>query len=173
VSYRDKPHVGPDGRIRDERFREGVGRDVIRAPTFVDWTNTIFSVDELEAEFNEIVDCLLEGKLIPEKYYRHRIEHSPDALLASEGIKHLHLGGRDSEIILFLVEYEDRVVLLEANDHRHFASKPEGSLLLSLHHACLRAEDADAAQRKTLRINEKRAIIRDALRAKRGSKDPA
>lgn len=173
MSYRVKPNIGPDGRIRDERFREGVGRDVIRAPSFIDWTNTIFSVDELEAEFNEIVDCLLEGKLVPEKYYRHRVEHSPDALLASDGIKHLHLGGRDSEIILFLVEYEDRVVLLEANDHRHFASKPKGSLLLSLHHACLRAQDADAAHRKTERVNAKRAIIEQALRDRRGPKGPA
>lgn len=164
MNKRAQPQIGPDGRIRDERFLEGSERDVLRAPSFVDWTNSIFSDSELEDQFNEIVDCLLEGKLIPEKYYRNRIGHSPDPLLTDSGIKHLHLGGRDSNIILFLVEYEDRVVILEANDHRHFAKKPEGALLLSLHHACLKAQDSDAKQRKEERLQEKKRIVMRGLR---------
>ncbi len=164
MSLPPKPSIGPDGRVRDERFREGVQRDVIRAPSFVDWTNTVFSDREIEDDFNEIVDCLLDGRLIPEKFYRNRIDHTPDALLAGDGIKHLHLGGRNSDIILFLVEYEDRVVLLEVSNHQHFATKPAGSLLRSLHHSCLATEDADAASRKSARIAAKRNLILKGLK---------
>jgi hypothetical protein len=161
--------VGPDGRVRNERFSEGYERDVQRARSFVDWTGLLETDSEILDQFDEIVDCLLEGNLVPEKYYRHRIEHSPDPLLAAEGIKHLHLGGRNSDVILYLVEYPDRIVLLEIGDHRHFASKPEGSLLKQLHHSCLRAEDADAALRKAERVTAIRAGLRD--RAK--PSDPA
>lgn len=163
---RTKLTASPEGRIRGERFAQGVERDVIRAPSFVDFTNTVFRDDELAAQFDEIVDCLLEGKLVPEKYYRHRIGQTPDPLLVNEGIKHLHLGGRDSDIILFLIEYADRVVILEINDHKHFASKPSGSLLLSLHHACLAAQDSDAERRQEVRIQTRREILLRNLRSR-------
>ena len=46
---------------------------------------------------------------------------------------HLHLGGQNSDELLFLVQYPERVVLLEINSHKHFATEPKGSLLDSLH----------------------------------------
>lgn len=163
---RNKPSIGADGRIRDERFRSGVERDVQKSGGFMDHTKLVFATPELEDDYNDLIDCLLAGALVPERFYRNRIDQKPDPLLAAEGIKHLHLGGSDSDIIVFLVEYEDRVVILEISDHTRFASKPPGSLLLQVHKATLAKEDGEAAQRKAQRVQEKREILRNGLRPK-------
>lgn len=45
---------------------------------------------------------------------------------------HLHLGGKDSDVILFLIQYADRVVLLETNTHVHFRTQPAGKNIIAL-----------------------------------------
>lgn len=52
-----------------------------------------------------------------------------------------------SDVLLFAVEYDDRVVFLEVNSHKHFKTEPKGSVLLSLHHQCLKKEDEAGPER--------------------------
>jgi hypothetical protein len=73
---------------------------------------------------------------------------------------HLHLGGKESDIVVFLIQYVDRVVLLETNSHIHFRTQPAGKNLLALSQswlANLEHQIADA-------MNEARVATNDAAR---------
>jgi hypothetical protein len=59
-----------------------------------------------------------------------------------------------SDVLLFAVEYADRVVFLEVNSHKHFDREPKGSVLLSLHKQCLKNEDEAAAVRDAAAAKE-------------------
>lgn len=96
----------------------------------------------LRDELNDIIDRLSRGEPLPRRYYRAGINATPDQLLQRTGIKHLHLGGQDSDVLLYAVEYPDQVVLLQINTHIHFRSKPVGRLLESLFGLHLSKTDA-------------------------------
>jgi len=55
-----------------------------------------------------------------------------DALLEDQGIMHLHLGGRDSDVLVFPIRYSDWIVLLESNTHVHFRTQPADKNILAL-----------------------------------------
>ncbi|MBO9706797.1 MAG: hypothetical protein J7521_01180 [Caulobacter sp.] len=81
---------------------------------------------------------------------------------------HLHLGGQNSDVLLFLVQYPDRVVLLEINTHQHFATEPKGSLLRAVHERHL----ARIAQEITAELAVKAARIQAGLDKLRKPKPP-
>ena len=80
-------------------------------------------------EFNELQDCIHNGDPVPDAYYRLDVGKTKDRLLDEAGVKHLHLGGRGSETVVYLLELEDRVVFLRISDHRYLEDEPRGSLL--------------------------------------------
>lgn len=137
-------------RLRCERF-ERKPKEVIRATTYRDYTRRVGKEAKLFDDLDEIEDCIEQGRRLPRRFYRSGLEVDDDPLLADEGIKHLHLEHMGSDALLFAVEYEDRVVFLEVNTHKHFRSEPKGSVLLSLHHQCLKNEDRAAAERAAAR----------------------
>ena len=81
---------------------------------------------ELMEELYQIIQSIRRGDGVPEAHYRAGIDRDTDGLLEDEGIMHLHLGGRDSDVLMFLIQYSDRVVLLESNTHVHFRTQPAG-----------------------------------------------
>jgi hypothetical protein len=133
-------------RLRCERF-ERKPKDVIIAPNYRDFTKTVKGNQQLEGDLIEIVDRIERGTSLDRRFYRTGLENDGDPLLVQEGIKHLHLDHMGSDVLLFAVEYEDRVVFLEVNSHKHFRGEPKGSVLLSLHQQCLKSEDEAAAER--------------------------
>jgi hypothetical protein len=56
----------------------------------------------LRLEPDEIIESIERGEGLPEKYYRAGIDQDPDELLQQRGIMHLHLGGKDSNTLVFL-----------------------------------------------------------------------
>jgi hypothetical protein len=88
---------------------------------------------------------LSSGEPLPERYYRAKIDTTPDALLTTHGIKHLHLGGKNSNVILYLLEYSDRISLLQISTHAHLESRPPGKNLLALFGVQLRKLEAKIA----------------------------
>lgn len=61
------------------------------------------------------------GDEIPGDFYSATAGHpESDPLLRDYGVMHLHLGGKGSDTLLFLMQFADRVVLLETNTHRRF-----------------------------------------------------
>jgi hypothetical protein len=60
------------------------------------------------------------------------VDRHGDRLLDELGVKHLHLGGRGSDIIVYLEEFDAWVELLEINTHVHLESEPRGKDLKGL-----------------------------------------
>jgi hypothetical protein len=133
-------------RLSCERF-ERKPKEVIVAPNYRDFTRTVKGNEQLEGDLIEIADSIEKGAPLDRRFYRTGLENDGDPLLVQEGIKHLHLEHMGSDVLLFAVEYDDRVVFLEINSHKHFKSEPKGSVLLSLHQQCLKNEDEAAAAR--------------------------
>ena len=100
---------------------------------------------DLRAELDEIIESIERGDGVPEPHYRAGIDRDQDGLLADHGIMHLHLGGKASDILVFLIQYEDRVVLLETNTHVHFRTQPPGKNILALSQAWLRNLESEMA----------------------------
>lgn len=59
---------------------------------------------------------------------------------------HLHLGGRGSDTLLFLMQFADKVVLLETNTHRRFRRQ---SAELIRHHRLMPAAKPAVEVRKS------------------------
>jgi len=131
---------------------------------------------DLLNELDEIIDAIARGDGVPEKFYRAGIDDSPDPLLADKGIMHLHLGGKHSDVILFLIQYPEQVVLLETNSHIHLDQHPPGKNVLALSQSWLGRLEIDL-ERETARAaaaleeSERRAAheaqekIREAIKA--------
>ena len=83
-------------------------------------------------EFYQLIQCIERGDGAPERYYRAGIDRDRDGPLDEQGIMHLHIGGRNSDVLVFLIQYADRVVLLESNTHVHFRTQPAGKNILAL-----------------------------------------
>lgn len=137
-------------RLRCERF-ERMPKEVILGATYVDHTRTVAANARMLDDLEEIANCIERGRAVPRRFYRNGLETDSDPLLNQEGIKHLHLDNMGSDVLLFAVEYEDRVVFLEVNTHKHFKTEPKGSVLLSLHRQCLKNEDNAAIEREEQR----------------------
>jgi hypothetical protein len=72
-----------------------------------------------QADFLEVADAVKHGKTLDERFYRPAAGHQDD-LLERYGVLHLHLDGDTSDTLLFLMQFPDRVVLLETNTHKRF-----------------------------------------------------
>jgi hypothetical protein len=103
--------------VHIQRFQDFAG--IVRRP-------------DLKDELDDIIESISRGDGVPEKYYRAGIDDSEDRLLEDKGIMHLHLGGKHSDVIVFLIQYADQVVLLETNSHIHLNQQPAGRNLLAL-----------------------------------------
>ena len=97
----------------------------------------IAKAPDLMDELHQLIQNIRGGHGVPEKHYRAGIDHDRDGLLERHGIMHLHLGGKDSDILVFLIQYRDRVVLLESNTHVHFRTQPAGKNILALNQSWL------------------------------------
>lgn len=87
---------------------------------------------------------------------------------------HLHLGGKHSDTLVFLIQYADRVVLLETNTHVHFRTQPAGKNILALSQSWLanlehevqeaaNQAQAAASEQERMEADEKRARIAEAI----------
>ena len=115
----------------------------------------------------EIVARISAGRPLPDRFYRAGVDRDHDALLDALGVMHLHLGGRGSDDLLFLVQYPDRVVLLEINSHKHFTTEPKGSLLASLHEQHLERMAKEAAETEIAEGAARRAAIERSVKSLR------
>jgi hypothetical protein len=84
----------------------------------------------LLGQFNDLLDHISNGWEIPDEFYRLDIGKNRDRLLEDTGIKHLHLNGRGSDIVVYMIELEDRVILLRISGHAYLEDEPRGSGIL-------------------------------------------
>lgn len=128
--------------LRCERF-EARPKVVRPVPTWKDYTGKLKDPMHL-ADFIEFTTCLGKGIPVPRRMYRAGLESSTDFLLHRAGVKHVHLGSQNSDVLVFAVEFPEEVALLEINGHRRFDRDRVGELLIANHAVALSRTDKAA-----------------------------
>lgn len=146
--------MAPHKLLKGKRF-EQKPKIVRKAPDFHDHCG-VRSHARLTGELHEILDCLHNGWPIPPEFYPGRIDTQGDRLLRELGVKHLHLDGPGSDIIVYMAEFEDWIELLEINTHVHLESEPRGKELKGAFRAAAAATAAAGALAATQALRRKR-----------------
>lgn len=107
---------------------EAKPKRVIKHSEFADECG-VESHAKLRGQFLDLIDHFTNGWEIPDDFYRLKVDQDKDALLESTGVKHLHLDGRASNILVYLVETEDIVFILRIAGHAYLEDQPRGSAL--------------------------------------------
>lgn len=115
-------------------------KKVFKARTFVDRTGQA-GTEPYATNLGEFYDRIQEGLELQPRFYRNNIGKTPDDLLAHTGVKHIHLGTTKSDVLLFVQEFDDFVVLLEIAPHTaNFNQVPVGDTLIKNHIQSLQAD---------------------------------
>lgn len=137
----------PQRLLKGKRFEQKPKR-VVPSPHFADHCGVKHNA-RLKLQLNEIIDCIHNGWPIDERFYQGQIDRQGDRLLREVGVKHLHLGGQGSDIIVYLAEFEDWVELLEINTHVHLEDEPRGKDLKGRFRAAIDVAATLVARAKT------------------------
>lgn len=122
--------------LRGERF-ELLPNRVKELPTFRNHSGC-----QHPAVFEDLFtihSTISTGRPLARSFYRAGIGRDVDHLLIATGIKHLHLGPWELGVLLYVVELDASVLLLEINGHRHvrrgavFSEASVGAALLAVH----------------------------------------
>jgi len=163
-------------RLREARIRQ-TPLEVYRYPGFKNFVRPR-QFQAVEQDLLALIRAIENGIPLSEDFYRQGVDSNdpPDILLADHGIMHLHLGGSHSDVLVFLVQYDDGVPILEINDHKHFKTDPPGTYLRQLHETMLKRREAEidgTREHKRLEkeaaLEAKRAAVQAGLRGKRRS----
>lgn len=154
-------------RLRDPRFHQDKPKRVDYSALWKPKPHLVPKGSSEEKDLLDIISAIGRGNRIPAHCYRNRIDLTEDRLLEEQGIKHLHLGGASGDVILYLVEYDDFVLLLDIGSHKDLETEPPGSVLASLHHASLRRADEVSLSEKAQRAATNAAIALKGLLPKR------
>jgi hypothetical protein len=145
--------------LRGGRFEMKPKKVVLLSQPLPDHTaGKVAALSPYKEDLVAFIRRIESGLQLPDSFYRTGVDDTPDELLAITGVKHVHLGLRGSNVLLYCIEYDTFVMLLEVNDHKHFGRVPVGALLRStldaptLHSAIqLHGPAADRAERIRLR----------------------
>lgn len=108
---------------------EPTRKDVVKSDA---WYYTVKITPDIERHISVIIDCITNGKILPDFYYRKNRNSTPDWLLETHGIMHLHLGSPDSRELLFLKQYDTHVYLLCLTDHYPVEEEPPGKTIINI-----------------------------------------
>lgn len=122
--------IPPDPRLRQRRI-EHKAKPVVPARGFVDAAE-VGNDTGLKADLDEAIDSITRGQGLPERFYRAGIDDDRDTFLATYGVLHIHLGGKDSDVLVYLVQYDETVVLLRTGTHAELQRTPPSSVLRSI-----------------------------------------
>jgi hypothetical protein len=97
------------------------------------WRTTVnlAKLPNQQAALTEFLTCVKSGRTVPAKFYR--ASTGDDTLLAQQGIMHIHLGHAGTRELLYIMQFDTHLLLLEISDHAHFDTKPPGEILQRLH----------------------------------------
>ena len=119
--------MSPPRLLKGKRF-EQKPKPVRPSPDFQDNCGVKYNL-QLRTQLNEIIDCIANGQPIPGEYYKSNLDAHGDRMLREIGVKHLHLGGQGSDVIVYMAEFDTWVELIEINTHVHLESEPRGKEL--------------------------------------------
>ncbi|KAA8395831.1 MULTISPECIES: hypothetical protein [unclassified Acetobacter] len=117
----------------------------------------------LVAALRLINEHISNGYGLPEEMYRTNIDTTTDNLLDYAGIMHIHPLGKGSSEVLYLVQTQKCVGLLELTDHRHFdrIQSPHSAELINIHGEFIRRNISQYNNRIFEYSWNKQSIIND------------
>lgn len=123
---------------------------------------------DLVRELTAIVNSIQNGRGIPEANYRAGIDTDRDRLLDDHGVIHIHLKGKNSDHLVYLVQYDDMVVVLRTGTHAELIRVPPSSLLRDILKGVLKPYDLEAAQIRTDKAAAAAALQQQQIAARPG-----
>lgn len=115
---------------RDDYFQSKPKR-IHLSPNWIDRTGK-GNTEPYRSNLLEFRRRIEQGHELPPRFYRNHIGKDVDDLLDATGVKHIHLGTTKDDVLLFVQEFDDFIVLLEIADHKaNFNQIPIGKLLLA------------------------------------------
>ncbi len=81
--------------------------------------------DGITKDLVDIKERIAKGRSLA-KYYRTGAGRTPDQLRRDTGIIHLHLDGKNSNALLYLLQFDEDVLFLRVDNHTHVDAKPVG-----------------------------------------------
>lgn len=111
------------------RLRKRYIEDKPKDFRFVGAVPDIRIVPEAETlqDLADLRELIRTGRPVPERYYRPSMRRRGDDLLFDRGIMHLHLKSRNDDAIAYLIQYEDHVLFICLDTHRHLNAHPPGA----------------------------------------------
>lgn len=106
-----------------------------RVHDIASWTETVGlrNRPDLQTALTQIRSHIVRGMSLAPRFYSKYRDRRLDALLAQEGIMHLHLGDQNTRELLFVMQFDTHVVFLEVSDHAPIREHPPGSTLKARH----------------------------------------
>lgn len=148
-------------------------KKVYKARTFVDHTG-LANTEPYASNLVDFYKRIEQGLELPPQFYRSHIGKTPDDLLAHTGVKHIHLGNTKSDVLLFVQEFDDFVVILEIAPHSaNFHEVPVGDTLTKNHIPSLQvdlpkwAATADAAAAQAAKMAKRKEALELALQSQK------
>lgn len=124
---------------------------------------SVKATDLIRQEVETLIDAVELPRVLPARFYRAGRDTTPDPLLEEHGIMHLHLGSPASREPVYLIQYPERVVLLEITDHYHFETNPIGSHLIAYHRKGIEQNEADAEQEAAAELKRREDAVKGGL----------
>jgi hypothetical protein len=138
---------------------QGKPLKIVKSPLF-DAASYYKGKPKLEDYVLDIVDAISTGQPLPHWAYRRDIDTTPDEVLNRYGMMHLHLGSQGSNELLWVMQYEDRVILLAIGNHNNFAGMPKGELLYRFHkNKVAELNEIDAKEKLAAEVSRRPPVI--------------
>ncbi|MBF0326474.1 MAG: hypothetical protein HQL42_15580 [Alphaproteobacteria bacterium] len=85
--------------------------------------------DETLEDLADLRELIEQGQTIPDRYYRKSTNRRGDELLIKRGIVHLHLKSHDNNALVYLIQFDDHVIMICLDTHKHLEAHPPGANL--------------------------------------------
>lgn len=117
-----------------------------------------------QQDFSKVHTLILNGgDLSP--YYRSGNGVTSDRLLADSGVMHLHLGGKGSDTLLYLLQFPMHVVYLCIDTHVHVDDCPPGKKFPNRFQEAARKQVEDAIKKADAENQRKKKTLSQDLEA--------
>jgi hypothetical protein len=152
-------------KLRDRLTSPRLQRKAKKVTSWSGWFDSagVGADAQLQDDLDDLIDLIIAGDEIPERYYR--TSSGGDRLLKEEGIMHLHLRNPGSDVILYLVQFDEEVLLLGTGTHTELSEAYRSTWRArGAHHtpADMRAKKAAALATARLAQAEKRRAATEA-----------
>jgi len=118
---------------------------------------------DLQKALDDIRLHVTRGTELPARYYRKDHLSTPDEMLETYDLMHLHPGNPNTREVFVVVQTTDEVILIAVTDHGPFETKPPGVLLHNRFASRIAQRDQESQQAQKAERERKNTDLRARL----------